>query len=235
MNLEKIHKQIKNNFEEPVALYGSMICFKLGDVNFEIRSCDDIIAYNDDNTDYTSQLKTIIEENAEKIDLPSCAIKILMSDLNDDNGFIDEESEKKEECNIEKKINIHDFYTKMGSIVKKDREIEIDSFGENHKSFLEFCKKYDETFCALHLGIKRPMGVNLKIARGTNPVIQECVENASGYQFLIYKIVKNIEHNNHKKVGIYCRSGHHRAVAIIELLKKHVYPNAKIKHLHISN
>lgn len=235
MKLEEIYRQIKKNFEEPVALYELMICFKLGDVNFEIRGCDDIIAYNDDNTDYTSQLKTIIEENAEKIDLPSCAIKILMSDLNDDNGFIDEGSEKKEECNIEKKINIHDFYAKMSSIAKKDREIELDSFGENHKSFLEFCKKYDVTFCALHIGIKRPTGVNLKIARGTGNVIQTCVEDASGYQFLVEEIVKNIEQYNHKKVGVYCRAGHHRSVAITELLKKHLYPNAKIKHLHINH
>jgi len=149
-----------------------------------------------------------------------------MHDLNDDNGFIDEISETN--------ININDFYIKMNSIIKKDREIEIDLFGQNHKFFVEFCKTYDATFSVLHIGIKKPKGVNLKIVRGMNNIIQSCVENASGYQFLVEEIIKNIEKYNYKKVGIFCRAGHHRSVAIVELLKKNLYPNAKIKHLHIS-
>jgi len=63
MKLKEIYKQIKKNFKEDIFFDKTTIKFKLGDVNFVIRSCLDIISYNDDDIYYTAQLKTIIEEN----------------------------------------------------------------------------------------------------------------------------------------------------------------------------
>ena len=42
-----------------------------------------------------------------------------------------------------------------------------------------------------------------------------------------------ISHHLYVKIGVYCRAGHHRSVAMGEMLKKYVYKNAKIKHLTI--
>jgi len=46
-------------------------------------------------------------------------------------------------------------------------------------------------------------------------------------------IVKTVERDNCKLIGIYCRAGHHRSVACAELLKRFVYINSNIHHLTI--
>lgn len=60
--------------------------------------------------------------------------------------------------------------------------------------------------------------------------------NGSSYKF---KTVYNKEllfiiKYNSKVIGIYCPVEHHSFVSVVELFKKHLYPNAKIKHLHIN-
>ena len=50
---------------------------------------------------------------------------------------------------------------------------------------------------------------------------------------LVVKYIEN-DKNTSNVIGIYCTAGHHRSVAIIEILKKYIYVDAVVKHLHIN-
>ena len=89
----------------------------------------------------------------------------------------------------------------------------------------------DCAFNALHVNSKRPKGVSLKGLRGTDEIIQKGVKAGSGFVKVMTNIVDRTEEHNYVKIGIYCRSGHHRSVACAELLLKFVYPKAIIKHI----
>jgi RNase adaptor protein for sRNA GlmZ degradation len=65
-------------------------------------------------------------------------------------------------------------------------------------------------------------------------LIQKCIESGSKYDFVMNCIIIYIEQHNCKIIGIYYTSGHHRSVALVELIKKHIYLNSNIKHLDIN-
>jgi len=84
-------------------------------------------------------------------------------------------------------------------------------------------------FNAKTIGSKKPR--NLRDLRGTDESLQRTIQSAKGFEFFMETIIKKIEADELKVVGIFCTAGHHRSVACAELLKKHVYTSATIQHL----
>jgi len=65
---------------------------------------------------------------------------------------------------------------------------------------------------------------------GLDETIQKDIQNHSEYNNIIKSILKDIELNNYKKIGIICDYGKIVSVAFAELLKKDYYKNSIIYH-----
>jgi hypothetical protein len=165
-----------------INLFDNFIYFKVNDVNCEIYDYDNVSIYSD-SKDWSKDfaLKINPEINPE---LFVSTINTFISDITDSAGFFDVVSVNNDKFDFFG-WTAQGYYSKIVLSINSTRPIQIDSFGMNHKLFKEFCSQYDGTFSVLHIGIKRPQGVNLRLLRGTSPIIQELVENASGYLHFI--------------------------------------------------
>lgn len=65
---------------------------------------------------------------------------------------------------------------------------------------------------------------------GLDETIQKDIQNHSSYNNIIKSILKSIELNNYKKIGIICNYGKIVSVGFAELLKKDYYQNSIIHH-----
>ena len=65
---------------------------------------------------------------------------------------------------------------------------------------------------------------------GLDETIQKDIQKHSEYNNIIKSILKDIELNNYKKIGIICDYGKIVSVAFAELLKKDYYKNSIIYH-----
>jgi len=65
---------------------------------------------------------------------------------------------------------------------------------------------------------------------GLDETIQKDIQNHSEYNNIIKSILKDIELNNYKKIGIICDYGKIVSVGFAELLKKDYYKNSIIYH-----
>ena len=65
---------------------------------------------------------------------------------------------------------------------------------------------------------------------GLDETIQKDIQNHSEYNNIIKSILKDIELNNYKKIGIICDYGKIVSVAFAELLKKDYFKNSIIYH-----
>ncbi len=65
---------------------------------------------------------------------------------------------------------------------------------------------------------------------GLDVEIQKNIQNHSAYNNIIKSILKEIEFNNYKKIGIICDSGKIVSVGFAELLKKDYYQRTIIYH-----
>jgi hypothetical protein len=204
---------------------------------FEIYT-NNTIKVTDDVKDYDSRLEKIISECKDLLynEIPPYVIDMFISnEFGDFDGeYLEEEEDEKEET--EYKSRHTDLYK---SLIKKnpgifDRQIEIFSFGEKHTKpkIIEQRDKI-KTFDARLTNSKRVPG--MYHLRGTDKIIKKCTEAGSGFSEVITRIVNYIETNNAKKIGIFCTAGHHRSVAVVELLKMHLYEKAKIKHKNIDS
>jgi len=228
MNLEEIFKDLISKFPtNTIYLYDEFIFFecKFNDntINFEIYNYNDIIATYGE-TDYTDKLKELIQNctHLPEHQIPAYVIDIFITDEFDD--FIGEE------LNVENMGNKDYLYRELGGLIKNsERNLKIFSFGDKHKN--PETTKYDKTFSVKEMNSNRVTGLHK--LRGTDKIIQKCVEAGSGFDNAMTWIVEYIERENPDSIGIYCRAGHHRSVAVVELLKNYVYKNAIIKHLHI--
>lgn len=79
----------------------------------------------------------------------------------------------------------------------------------------------------------RKLGVNLKKHDGTSREIQEGIMLDPKFPDILNTILAAVETNNYKVISISCTRGRHRSVAMAEILKKYIYPNAQINHLHL--
>ena len=214
-------------------------------LNFEITDCTTIdVSSEKTGISYKKELLDIIigmDPLIPQYQIPSHAIETLISNLFDSAGFNNTELDAETPEKISK---METYYVELRKLIPNpNREILMVSFGEKFKTpssmeqnkiSPEFPFKCDKTFDARHINSSRPKGGGLRDLRGTDEIIQKCIESGSGFEFVMKCIVKSIEQNNYKTIGVYCTAGHHRSVASVELLKKHLYPNAKVKHLHIN-
>jgi hypothetical protein len=258
-DLENIYKQLVIDYPKCVITnFSSLIFFNWRDLENSLvveiydsttmdASCEKTgISYKDDVNRILKSLDPTIELKC----IPSYIISVLISDLYDSAGFTLDNSQSDSSSKLDKEDNIDDkekmcwLYSELLKKVRdKEREIFIVSFGEKFKKPIsmeqnkispDFPWKCEKTFDARHINSSRPKGKGLNNLRGTDEIIQKCLEAGSGFEFVMNCIVTSIEKNNYKVIGIYCTAGHHRSVGVVELLKKHIYPNAKIKHLHIN-
>jgi hypothetical protein len=212
--------------------YDDMIFVTKQEINFEIYDYTTIKAYSLDknyNTDIIELFKNIPQDIPHE-QIPKYIIITLCADIYNTAGF---EEETEDNINISKKAPIDTFWIDICKNINTQRQLTIVSFGNKYSGFDALCKTFDKTFSALHVNSKIPKGADLRYVRGTNNKIQRAVRSGSGFEFLITAIVNTIEKNNYNNIGIFCRAGHHRSVACVELLKTHIYKNAIVKHIHI--
>lgn len=69
--------------------------------------------------------------------------------------------------------------------------------------------------------------------RGTSPQIQYEQREARLFESFVEEIIETIEKEDLQVIAIICKAGHHRSVAIAEMLKN-LYINGSTKHLTIS-
>jgi hypothetical protein len=237
MSLENIYEDLKSKFPTNIIYLFEEYIFieyksKENRINFEIYDYNKILATCGE-TDYTDKLTKLFQECT---DLPKHQIPANMIDI-----FIAEEFDDYigEEFKYENMGNKTDLYKELQSYKNVKNKIIFFSFGERKYDpvkveqnkivdKLRISYKCDKTFDARKANAHRGPG-----HRGTEEILQKCMEAGSGYDKLMTDIVTHIDTYDSKVIGIYCSEGHHRSVALVELLKKYVYKNAIIKHLHI--
>lgn len=234
MDLEIIYQDLKDHLplDTLITNYGEMIFVIKDNINFEIYDYCLIKAYYD--KDYSDEVKEIINGLLDldvKL-IPRYVIDMLSHDIHDTAGFVESDGKEDDELDLDSKLD-DSFFEEMRTIADTSRKINIDSFGNKYTGFDALCKKYDKAFSALQVNNKIPKGTSLKTARGTDDHIQRVVRSGRGFEYLIKAIVGTVEKNNCDNIGVYCRAGHHRSVAVVEMLKKYVYKNARVKHIHI--
>lgn len=208
-------------------------------INFEIYDYTTIDATSEKGISYRKDLSKILNESRLDIpreQIPSHVIERFISNKFDSTGFHDIE--------IKAPIKMDYVYSNLKKYIKNlNRYILLVSFGEKFRSpksmeqseisdALVF--KCEKTFDARHINSSKPKGGGLRDLRETDEIIQKCIESGSSLEFVMNCIVKYIEDNYSKIIGVYCSAGHHRSISVIELLKKHLYLNAKVKHLDIN-
>lgn len=193
-----------------------------------------IIDIEDDiNVHYYSEISNIIDNLEfdlieDETMIPTIVIQQFIEDKVGSAGFVDVYSENEDE------VNLDDFFEYMKSKATPNRILTIYTFGNKYKQFNNWRKQTDISFSVLHINSKRPKNVSLRHARGTDEIIQKTVMSGTEFENTFSNIVRITEEKDFHTIGVYCRAGHHRAVATGELLKKHVYTKASIIHLTIN-
>lgn len=245
MSLNQIFDDLKHKFSTcKITKFETMIYFQYinteDTINFEIYDHTTIICSSEaTGKSYSKDLLEIIKTVFDDIinyQIPSYAINKFISDKFDSAGFTNVE--------LETPVKMDYLYSELRKIViNPNRDIIFVSFGEKFRSPKSMEQsnisdsmpfKCNKTVDARHINSSKPKGGNLRNLRGIDEIIQKCIESGSGFEFVMRCIIKYIEEHNCKIIGIYCTAGHHRSTAVIELLRKNLYPNAKIKHLHIN-
>lgn len=111
--------------------------------------------------------------------------------------------------------------------INKDRILNIFTWGVKKEAGVE-C---DITFDLRIFQTKISENINISEITGFSNIIQESIKNHPKFDELLDIIITEIEQDNPKKVAFVCNYGKHRSVGWAEIIKKYIYPNAKIKHL----
>ena len=74
------------------------------------------------------------------------------------------------------------------------------------------------------------ISVDVKCLSGLDDIIQQSIINHPNFDYIIERILNEIEEKNPKTVGIFCNYGKHRSVGWAELLNKLYYPNSTCVH-----
>lgn len=129
--------------------------------------------------------------------------------------------------------NAIDFWPWLQTKADSNRDLRVETYGNKFARFKHYTG-VQRRFNALVINSSKPKHVDLRHARGTHREVQKCVESGKRFQEVMTNIVETVERENLETIGIYCRAGHHRSVACAELLKRHIYPKADVRHLTIS-
>lgn len=112
-----------------------------------------------------------------------------------------------------------------------DRELLIYTYGRRMMKSQPRGSQRAFNACILNA---RGGGVDLRRARGTDEVLQAIVCSSRRFEQFITTIVRIIERDDLHTVSVFCSAGHHRSVAVAELLVKHVYRHGRCRHLTIN-
>lgn len=75
--------------------------------------------------------------------------------------------------------------------------------------------------------------MNLKRVTGLNREIQEHIMHDHRFALLVQEIISEVNEKGYSRISISCKRGKHRSVAVAELLKRFVYPNADVIHTNL--
>lgn len=238
-SLSEIHDAIKDKYpHSEIYLFDEIIWGNIEGLIVEIRDWTTI----DISKDGKSLNKEILDIITTIDTLPqnqvmAFAIETLLSNLEDSAGFTGEVVAESEITS-----NMNYLYEELRkTLVVPSNTIHLLSFGAKHVKNMHTIKQHnisdllkfkcDEVFDARIIGSKKPGG--LADLNGTDKIIQTCIESGHNFEKVLRNIVKSIEVDGNRIIGIYCTAGHHRSVALVELMKMHLYPGAKITHIHI--
>lgn len=195
------------------------------DANNTSASCGDI-DYSEDINNMVNSLNYLDDVSAisEAVDMFFDWVK----ENNDESGF--DSDEDLDDYDIDKDT----FWSYLRSKCDTNRRISIHTYGNKFKQFAHWNSQMQCSYNALVINSKKPKNVDLRHARGTDIGVQKAVRAGREFETVMERIVESVETNNYNKIGIYCRAGHHRSVAVGELLKKYIYNKATINHITIS-
>jgi len=237
VTLSDIHAHISTNLHCPheLELYDGLIfiSLSLNDIPyyFEIYSDSHMSIYSD-SQNYASFVTDTMGSLPEisSVSIPMFIINQFIDSLSVDSaGFDDSDDECKDDFIYK---NMKDFWKHVKSIANTDRSITVTSFGNKYKNFDTVKKSFDCSFNALHVRSSKK-GLNLSKLRGTGDEVQRNVEQGKGFCDFIIELVTKVEKNDYSNIGIFCKAGHHRSVACVELLVKYVYKKGIVHHLNL--
>lgn len=173
--------------------------------------------------DYVPRVTGFIDGDIADIWLDLCSIEKFLAWITVNNpkeetpGFTQEIEVNETKQTIETKI-----------VPTRDRQLTILTWGTaimNHKP----SASQRNFFVGVITTRKR--GVNLKKHNGKSEEIQVGIMADPKFPALINNIVNEVEEHDLKVISISCTKGRHRSVAMAEIVKKYIYPNAQIQHL----
>ena len=113
----------------------------------------------------------------------------------------------------------------------RSRQLRIYSYGIAIRSH-----KPDDSQRNWFVGVMttKPHGVDLRKYNGKSSEVQAGIAKDPKFASIMNNIVDSVETDNLTCISIACTKGRHRSVAVAELLKSWVYPDAEVIHLTIS-
>lgn len=192
-------------------------------INYNKEIIDIIALLNDEN-------KEINETDVYKYQLPKNILVEFLERRTDSAGFDSDISENEEEFDLEE----DPFWIDLRKVATLDRKLKIYTYGNRYKQYTYWNTIVQRSFNALVINSAKARNVDLRNIRGTHVQLQKAVRRGSNFENVVNNIVNRVETENLHTIGVYCRAGHHRSVAIAEMLKKYVYVGSVINHLTIN-
>ncbi len=108
--------------------------------------------------------------------------------------------------------------------VDKTREIIFYTWGKHKHNPIECDLVFDASLFSTKIS------VDVKCLTGYDDIIQQSIINHPNFDYIMERIITEIEDKQPKTVGIFCNYGKHRSVGWVELIKKLYYPNSTCVH-----
>ena len=139
------------------------------------------------------------------------AIKLVYDAYENDIGFVQSD---------EQGDHTHEFI----SGVDKTRGIIFYTWGKHKHNPIECDLVFDASLFSTKIS------VDVKCLTGYDDIIQQSIINHPNFDYIMERIITEIEDKQPKTVGIFCNYGKHRSVGWVELIKKLYYPNSTCVH-----
>lgn len=119
-------------------------------------------------------------------------------------------------------------WLRLKRMVNVGRKLKITTYGTRY--IFETPEGVEEVYNAKVLRGKRN-NQTVKL-RGTHPQLQRTIRDCDLFVSFVTDMVVDIEKNDYHHVAVICQGGHHRSVAVAEMLV-HLYPERTTSHLTI--